>query len=313
MTDSDHSGNVRHPNTENQTNNPDPPRTERYRERMRENRRFIPVILKRSDEVVKHPDDTLAHAIREGLEQIDRPMLSLFLSSYTAGLIMGFVAMLVAFAALVFPDIDHLSRRLLIAVFYPLGVIICVMSRVLLFTEQTATATYPALDRQVGVKSLAALFVTVILGNLAGTFTTSFILTEIDVIVHLSEGYHFMAEHFMRADAPEMFVSAVLAGWLMAQGSWLILSTTEGTTQLLCIYLVTFVIGIGGFHHSIAGSAELFTTYFSSDMLAFSTIAKAIGVVVLGNLVGGSIFVGVLNYAHIRHTQQTGVEPKEAI
>ena len=47
--------------------------TERSVERNQEDREFVPVIVKRTDEAIRHPDDILEKAISEGLEQIRRP------------------------------------------------------------------------------------------------------------------------------------------------------------------------------------------------------------------------------------------------
>lgn len=90
----------------------------------------------------------------------------------------------------------------------------------------------------------------------------------------------------------------------MAQGSWLVLSTSTSTAQIACIYIVTFIIGIGGLTHSIAGSAELFIAYLMADHIALAKILKVIAIAVVGNSIGGSFFVGILNYAHIRKTQE---------
>ena len=71
---------------------------ERRLERLEEDQSFVPVIIKRTDESRRHPDDVLVTAIAEGLEQLCRPALSLGLSSIAAGLILGFTAMAVAVA-----------------------------------------------------------------------------------------------------------------------------------------------------------------------------------------------------------------------
>ena len=89
----------------------------------------------------------------------------------------------------------------------------------------------------------------------------------------------------------------------MAQGGWLILATPPTSSQIVCIYIVTFVIGLGGLHHSIAGSAEVFTGMFHSGDYDVAGIMKFLTSSVLGNLIGGSVFVGILNYAHIRKTR----------
>jgi formate/nitrite transporter FocA (FNT family) len=98
-------------------------------------------------------------------------------------------------------------------------------------------------------------------------------------------------------------VSAILAGWLMALGAWLILATPPTVSQIVSIYIVTFLIGVGGLHHSIAGSVEMFTALLMSDEFTLGQSGRFIGLALFGNLIGGSLFVAVLNYAHIRETR----------
>ena len=90
----------------------------------------------------------------------------------------------------------------------------------------------------------------------------------------------------------------------MAQGGWLILATPPTSSQILCIYIVTFIIGIGGLHHSIAGSAEIIGGLLLSEDPHYKSAFITLFASILGNLVGGSVFVGILNYAHIRKTQE---------
>lgn len=78
---------------------------------------------------------------------------------------------------------------------------------------------------------------------------------------------------------------------------------------MVSIYIVTFIIGIGGLHHSIAGSVEMFSAYLISDVFSIPQVLRFIVITVVGNLIGGSIFVALLNYGHIRKTQKT--EEKE--
>jgi formate-nitrite transporter family protein len=95
----------------------------------------------------------------------------------------------------------------------------------------------------------------------------------------------------------------------MALGSWLIKATSSALSQMASIYIVTFIIGIGGLHHSIAGSVEMFSAYLISDIFSIPQVLRFVAIAILGNMVGGSIFVALLNYGHIRETQKT--EEKE--
>jgi formate/nitrite transporter FocA (FNT family) len=278
--------------------------TERERRRRKEDAKYLPVIVKRVDEVVRHPDDTLEHAIEEGLEQHNRTSLSLFISAMAAGLILGFTAMCIGLVSQLLPETSSPTfSRFIMAIFYPLGFIICITSRTQLFTEQTATAVYPILDKKSSVKSLMRLLAIVLVGNFIGTFISSSLIVLADNVTMASQGMLDVYQHLIHYQPTEVFISAVLAGWLMAQGGWLVLSTPPSTSQIISIYIVTFIIGFGGLHHSIAGSAEIFAGLLISETPQLLSSFNFLLFAVLGNFVGGSIFVAILNYSHIKKTQ----------
>ena len=278
--------------------------TERTIEREHEETEYTSVIIKRWDEAVRHPDDTLEKAIEEGLQQLQRPALSLFLSSIAAGLIVGFSAMAVGVVTTVLAPLEQpLVTRVATAIVYPLGFVICIMSGAQLFTEHTAPAVYPVLERREKLTVLLRLWGIIIVGNLIGAATIGGLLNATDDVIAASKGYVIIGHHLTEFSTKTLFLSAILAGWLMALGAWLVQATPPGSSQQKHIYIVTFLIGLGGLHHSIAGSAEMFTAMFVSDEFAVSQAARFITVALLGNLCGGGVFVAVLNYAHIRKTQ----------
>ncbi|WP_413694360.1 formate/nitrite transporter family protein [Psychromonas sp. KJ10-2] len=251
------------------------------------------------DGTFRHADDILQLAIHEGKSQIERPILGLLLSSVAAGMIIGFTVLAVAVMTSIVGSTEGINR-VFMALVYPLGFVLCILSRTQLFTEHTATAVYPLLDGSTDIAGALKLWVIVILGNLAGGFTISVLLNAAEPVIHAKEGYLLVAEHVLQYDSISLLISAVLAGWLMAIGAWTILSTHSTSSQILCIYIATFLIGIGGLHHSIAGSVELFIGYLMSPEITLMTITPVILLALLGNAIGGSIFVALLNYGHIR-------------
>jgi formate/nitrite transporter FocA (FNT family) len=186
----------------------------------------------------------------------------------------------------------------------------CILGGAQLFTEHTAMAVYPVLDRVASVRKLLRLWVVVLLGNLVGAFLSAILLTVAEPVIQVGPGYAAAGEHLMGQDLAPLMMSAVLAGWLMAHAGWLLLTTTSTMGQVLCIYMVTFLIGLGGLHHSIAGAAEVFADLLTSRTHHLSEAIRFLATAITGNLVGGSVFVAVLNYAHIRQTQvETSPEP----
>ncbi|MGB3224378.1 MAG: formate/nitrite transporter family protein [Desulforhopalus sp.] len=283
--------------------------TEREFERQEEDKDFVPVILKRTDEALKHPDDILEKAINLGIEQQNRAFFSLLLSAMAAGLILGFTAMSVAIVESQMLQLSPaFSTRLATAIVYPLGFVLCIMSGAQLFTEHTATAVYPILDRRGNIIKLLRLWAIVISGNLIGAMLISIFLISAEDVINAKTGYIAIGKHLVDYETIPFFFSALLAGWLMALGAWLVLASAPAFSQMVSIYIVTFIIGIGGLHHSIAGSVEMFTAYLISDLFSYTQVLRFLVLTIFGNLVGGSIFVALLNYGHIRKTQRTHQE-----
>lgn len=282
------------------------PATDRERERSEEDQRYVPVIVKRTDEARRHPDDILQVAIEEGQEQLDRPPLSLLLSAISAGLILGFTAMAVGVMTAIASDSGPEGvRRIAVALVYPFGFVVCLMSGTELFTEHTATAVYPVLDQRSRIWRLLRLWVLVGVGNLLGALITAWFLVRADEVIGAREGYLEVGRHLVEPAVGPLLISAILAGMLMALGAWLILATPPTVSQLFSIYIVTFLIGIGGLHHAIAGAAEILTAFLISDEFSLAEVLRFISLALMGNLIGGSLFVAGLNYAHIRKSRQS--------
>jgi len=277
----------------------------RKAEREGEDERYTPVILKRIDASVRHPDDVLQLAIEEGAEQASRRPLSLLLSSVAAGSILSFTAMAVGVMSIHAHTLDSpMLARICIAAVYPLGFVVCLISGNQLFTEHTALAVYPVLEKQSKFVRMLRVWALVLLGNLIGCLLGASLLAWADGVIQAAPGYAMSAQHLTGFGSGTTLASAILAGWMMAMGGWLVLSTPPGVSQIVVIYIATFLIGIGGLHHSIAGSAEVLVALMTGHQLNPFSAASTIAIAVLGNLIGGSVFVAILNYGHIRRTQE---------
>jgi formate/nitrite transporter FocA (FNT family) len=97
-----------------------------------------------------------------------------------------------------------------------------------------------------------------------------------------------------------ILISAVIAGWLMGLLSWLVASSQETISRLFMIILVTATIGIGGLHHSIVGSIEVFSGLLIDPTISIMDYLSFEAVAILGNALGGVFFVGILKYGQRR-------------
>jgi len=310
---SDGSGDVRHDRRTRGGVGDAEENTQRQASREQEDRSYAQVILKRWDEATRHPDDVLQMAVERGETESQRSFVSLSLSAVSAGAILAFSAMGVGMMTTWANEFaSTVLERILVALVYPLGFVLVILSGSQLFTEHTALAIYPVLDRRTKPRSLFWVWTTVLAGNLVGCTIGALLLAGGESVIGAAEGYAVLAEHMLSPELGPMFVSALLAGWLMALGGWLVLATPPDFSQMVAIYIVTFLIGLGGLHHSIAGSSEVLAAVFTGTQIDTANALLALLVVIFGNLVGGSIFVGFLNYAHIRKTQYAEQEgPRE--
>jgi len=282
-----------------------PHETDRSIERVREDRRSESVIIKRWDEARRHPDDILEHAITAGEEQLSRRGVSLFLSSIAAGLMLGFSAMAVGVVSTTIgAEPGTLSARLAIGLVYPVGFILCILSGTELFTEHTATAVYPVLDDRSRMRCLLRLWAIVWAGNLVGAACIATLLWQADGVIHAAPGYRAIVQDMLKPNTWQLLLSSVLAGWLMALGAWLVNATPPSINQTAAIFIVTFLIGFGHLHHSIAGSVELFVAMMCGLEVSAGDAISFISVVTVGNLLGGSLLAAALNYGHIRKSQE---------
>lgn len=253
----------------------------------------------KKEEEPESKNDILIAQLCEGLETYRRDFRATFIGSLAAGLEIGFSFLVVAICYSFFQDrIDKELIPYLAAFVYPLGFVLVILGKSILFTEQTSLLALPVLSGRKSVGDLSKLWATVIAGNLIGGYLIGSIIVLIGPALGVltEKGIIGLADHVSHFNAPVIFGSAILAGWLMALLSWIITSIDEVIGKIAIIYIVTFIIGLAGLHHSIVGNIEVFTGLILSEAIGIGIYLKVVALALLGNAVGGVVFVGVLNY-----------------
>ncbi len=102
-----------------------------------------------------------------------------------------------------------------------------------------------------------------------------------------------------------IFLSGILAGWLMGLLSWLVAAGRDTISQIVVVWLVTTVIGYIGLHHVVLGSVEVFAGAFAGQGVGPEDIGRFLLWATLGNTLGGVVFVAILKYGLARPEAQT--------
>ena len=250
----------------------------------------------------KQIDEILNEQLDAAMRQHNRSNQDLFLSAISAGLEIGFSVFLMASLFSLFKGEIHPSMlHILLALAYPLGFIFVVIGKSELFTEHTTLAVIPVLNRNASLKSLGILWGIIYVGNLLGGFIFSFILKLIgsDLGIIEDEAFYELAQKLIAHPWYIILGSGILAGWLMGLLSWLVTSSQETMSRIVLVTLITSVIGIGGLHHAIVGSIEVFTASITSPDVDWKDYLNVQSWATLGNIIGGTVFVAFIKFSHV--------------
>lgn len=267
----------------------------------KEQEKYQEELEKTSSEVdgVNEYREILSRVIHEGEEIFKIKNKAITLSAIIAGLEIGFSYLLIC--ALYFLLSGKLAENTIFKLFslvYPVGFILVVLGKSALFTEQTSVLTLPVLNGQRSIRELFRIWGLVILGNLIGgilfTLFISLLAPHLGLFDH--ETIVRIGSHVLHHDAWVLFLSAIVAGWLMGLLNWLLNSAKNSLTRIFLIFMITAVIGFGGFHHSIVGNIEVFGAFLFSDTITFFDYLWFLILAILGNSIGGSIVVGLFKY-----------------
>ena len=255
--------------------------------------------LEEHTNVQKSQEEILVDQLCEGLEVYKEHEGKVFLSSYTAGLEIGFSYLLIAILYTIL-DGKFSSETLpyIVAFAYPVGFIIVVLGKSLLYTEQTSILALPVFHKKRSIGELLKLWGIVILGNLIGGACFALLIgwTGPAMGIISVDSTENIAVHVSHGTAPVIFGSAVFAGWLMALLSWLISSANETISRIFIIYMITAVVGFAGFHHSIVGNIEVLSGFLFTDAISLTDYISFLSIALLGNAFGGVFFVALLKY-----------------
>ncbi|MEN3791462.1 formate/nitrite transporter family protein [Fulvimarina sp. MAC3] len=194
---------------------------------------------------------------------------------------------------------------------YPVGFLIIVLGRYQLFTENTLTPVVLVLTKLTSIASLLRLWTIVLLGNLVGALAVAALIAYVDVLtperitMAIEIGRHAYETEWLTIAA-----RALIAGWIVAAMVWLVHAARDTVSRMLVVFILMYFLGVCGFYHVITSSVEVFFLSFRTEVSFFSLFPLFVAPVLIGNTVGGVIFVAVLNYAQFaEHRDSKLFEP----
>jgi formate/nitrite transporter FocA (FNT family) len=244
---------------------------------------------------------------REGEEQLRRPSSALAFAGLAAGLSMGLSLITEGLLHAHLPDV---AWRPLVSNFgYSIGFLVVVLGRQQLFTEDTLTVMLPLFARKdtSTLMNVLRLWAIVLVANLLGALLLAWTIGNTTLFEpEIRTAFADLGLEAIRGGFDDHLLGGIFAGWLIALMVWLL--PFAEMARMFVIILITYIVGLGGFSHIIAGSVEAlylvttgaatWTTYLIEFMLP----------TLLGNVIGGVVLVAAVSQAQVIFRTTNGRE-----
>ena len=245
-----------------------------------------------------HAVDIYERICDDTVEELQRPPTSLGFSGLFAGFTIGAAPLAYALALVALGDGD--SQKFIAALLYPIGYIAVIIGRAQFFTENTLYPVMVSMRKPEFLRSSSRLWAIVYAANLTGALLFAMLAIFTGAFGDPVQAV-LVAEGVGDTSGPlsSTFWSAVVTGWLLALVAWLVEASEHAIGQIVVIYAITLLVGLGGFDHCIATTVEAFCALFEGP-LAVGDLLGWLAVTTAGNIIGGVMIVAAINYGQVR-------------
>lgn len=244
----------------------------------------------------------LEREMEDALTEMHRPTQGLFLSGLSAGLNLSFGALFMGMALTYsggFPS--KLVQQAVLGGVSAIAFLFVVLGQTELFTAHSTMAVLPVLDGRASVRELGRIWAVTYVSNLAGCVLFAALVAALGPRMGIVAPVAFgsLADALLLHPGWVILLSGVLAGWLMGLATWLSASSRDTVGRIFFVLIVTGTIGFGPFHHAILGTTETVTALLLGRGVAVTDVGRFLLWTTTGNVIGGAVFVGLLNYGHV--------------
>lgn len=240
----------------------------------------------------------LHEAVRvDGTEQLSRGSAGLMWSGFAGGLTMGLSLLGAGLLHAHLPDARW--RVLLTGVGFTLGFVVIMVGRQGLITENTLTGVLPVLSGNARVTAMLRLWGLTLAGNLVAAALFSLVAATSPVFSpETKAAFTELGRIALEPGFAKKLLGAIMAGWMIALALWG--SPGAGPARIFLVLVLTWIVGVSHMGHIITGSIESLSAVFAGAASFSEYLRHFFLPVLLGNIIGGSVFVAAVNHLQIR-------------
>ncbi len=246
-----------------------------------------------------HADhERIAGVAKKKVGYLDTSLGGYLLLSAMAGIYLGFGIALIFSLGGPLAAVASPAVKLVMGASFGIALTLVIFAGSELFTGNNMIGAIGGLSRSVTWGQVIQLNFWSWFGNLIGSLALAWLVVESGVFAKgpTAEMIQKVAGVKMSLGPWELFVRGILCNWLICLAVWTAGRTTNDAAKIMLIFWCLFAfIGIG-FEHSIANQSFLGMALFMPHEAAVSWAGFWYNqlFVVLGNIVGGGLFVGGL-------------------
>ncbi|KAK9473011.1 Formate/nitrite transporter-domain-containing protein [Dipodascopsis tothii] len=204
--------------------------------------------------------------------------------------------------------------QLLLGLVFPIGLVMSTLTGGELSTGNVLFLTVALMQRKVAWWRAIKLFVVSWLGNLAGSLFYIIIVHFGDIITqepYASGTIELVKEKVLSPSWVNVFVRAIGCNWLICLAVYMSFLSKTVVSKVLTVYIPIFTFVVVGFDNSVANMFLIPIGMINgADLSVGKFIWKSLVPSTLGNIIGGSVFVGMFYwYLYVLEIQTVKTGP----
>lgn len=183
---------------------------------------------------------------------------------------------------------------------YSFGFLLVILGRMQLFTENTIVTVLPVMAKRTMASALKLLrlWSIVLVANVIGCLIAAAAMVYANILPpDIAMEVSMLSQKAMAIPALDALARGVPAGILIAALVWM-LPQASGSS-FWAILLFTWLIGVCGFTHIIAGSVEMAFLLVAGELGVAAALSGFFLPVLLGNVIGGTLIFAFLAWAQV--------------
>jgi nitrite transporter NirC len=234
-----------------------------------------------------------ANAVKKA-QFLNQHPLGYLLASMLAGAYIGLGIILIYSIGAPLAAASDPSKQALMGASFAIALSLVIIAGAELFTGNNMTMVCGSWMKKTTTSQLLGVWITSWVGNLIGSVALAAIVWSSGAIIMKADVFVTSAA-LAKVSAPfwALFWRAALCNWLVCLAVWCSARATSEAGKLVMIFWCLFAFIGSGFEHSVANMTLLSLAMFMPhpEDLTWAACAYNVGVVTLGNIVGGSVFV----------------------